>query len=116
MKFSKVLLSTNQNRALIIKNLIFSDINQSEASFNSHGIFQNNVKQSELSFNSHGIFNKFNVNQLELTFNSHEIFNKFNVNQSELSCTSHEFLTILISFVDIEDSFTDSICGNNQSE
>ena len=99
MKFSKVLLSTNQNRALIIKNLIFSDINQSEASFNSHGIF-----------------NKFNVNQLELTFNSHEIFNKFNVNQSELSCTSHEFLTILISFVDIEDSFTDSICGNNQSE
>ena len=73
MEFLKV--STNQNRALITrKNFFFSDINQSELSFNSHVIFDKfNVHQSELSFKSHVIFNKFNVNLSELSFKSQEI-------------------------------------------
>ena len=63
-----------------------------------------------------GVFKSFAINQSESSFNSHGIFNKLFVNQSELSSTSHGFSTVLISFVDINDSFTGSICGNNQSE
>ena len=51
----KNLLSTNQNRAFILKKfLIFSDTNQSESSFNGHGIFNKvYVKQSKLISTSH---------------------------------------------------------------
>ena len=63
-----------------------------------------------------GVFKSFAINQSESSFNSHGIFNKLFVNQSQLSSTSHGFSIVLISFVDINDSFTGSICGNNQSE
>ena len=60
-KFSKV--STNQNRALIIRKFfIFSDINKSESSFNSHGIFNKFiVSQSELSSTFHEFFNNYDI-------------------------------------------------------
>ena len=63
-----------------------------------------------------GVFKSFAINQSESSFNSHGILNKLFVNQSELSSTSHVFSTVLISFVDINDFFTGSICGNKQSE
>ena len=66
----------NQSESSI--NFIFSDINQSESSFNSHGTFDKiKVNQSKLSFISHGNFNNFNVNQSELSSTSHEFFNNF---------------------------------------
>ena len=96
---------------------IFKSINQSESSINYKETFIfSDINQSELSFNSHVIFNKFNVNLSELSFKSHENFKKFNVNQSELISSSHEFSTIFLKFVDFEDTFTDIICVNNQSE
>ena len=76
-----------------------------------------NDHQSELSFKSHVIFNKFNVNLSELSFKNQEIFKKFNVNQSELISSSHEFFNNFFKkIVDFEDTFTDIICVNNQSE
>ena len=43
---------------------IFFDINQSESSFNDHGMFSKfNVNQSELSSSSNGFFNKFDSKQ-----------------------------------------------------
>ena len=58
-------ISTNQNRALIIRKFfIFFDINQSESSFNGHGIFNKfKVNQSEFGFISHGFFDSFDIKQ-----------------------------------------------------
>ena len=69
-EFSKILRSTNQNRAFLTRTtfLIFSDINHSASSFNG----QRN-------------FNKLIVNQSEFSSASYRFFNNFDINQSEVS-------------------------------
>ena len=82
-----------------------------------HGVLKSfAVKQSESSIHYKEMLIFSDINQSESSFNGHGIFNKFYVNQSKLSSTSHGFSTILLSFVDIKDFFTGSICGNSQSE
>ena len=83
----------------------------------NHGVFDSfAVNQSESINNYKEIFIFSDIDQSESSFNFHRLFNKFKVNQSELSSTSHGFFNNLIFFVDIEDSFTGSICAYNQSE
>ena len=82
MGFSKILLSTNQNRALIIRKFLS---------------FLISTNQNRLS-----IVMEVSINVMSTNQNGVLLFMGFS--------------TILISFVDIKDFFTGSICGSNQSE
>ena len=82
----KSLVSTNQNRALLMKK--------------SFVLFD--IKQSESSFNGHGIFNKFKINQSELSSTSHAFFNNNSIKQPNFSS-----LVIFVVKTNQNEVFTD---------